>query len=238
MGQAKLKREAREAKLRPGPSPPLRMLRLPIDERGFIVPFFVQWFDDARRATPAGTGTPDFRVVNANVIRRVLREQRCWICGDVFHRHELPTSVVGPMCTVNRISAEPPSHRECARYAAQVCPFLTKPRMKRNPKGLPEERNVPGIMIERNPGVVAVWTSRQVLLDPATSLFHIGDPVAVEWWAEGREATREEVMASFTSGVAILRDVCDQELTHELRTEAYAALEDQLAQASLWLPAA
>jgi hypothetical protein len=33
--------------------------------------------------------------------------------------------VVGPMCGINRNSAEPPSHKECAQWSARNCPFLS-----------------------------------------------------------------------------------------------------------------
>lgn len=236
MGQSKLKRTALDAQRRQGPPPPPHLRHLPVDERGFIIPAFVQWFDAAKRATPTGTGTPDFRIVNVNFLRRVLKDQLCWICGNKFARGEHLVSVVGPMCTVNRTSSEPPSHRACARYAAEVCPFLTRPRMKRNEKELPEVGETPGIAIDRNPGVTALWTSRQVRCDLRTSLFDIGDPISVEWYCQGRPATRPEVMASFESGVEILRRLCELEQTPERRQDAYTHLAELLKAALQYLP--
>ena len=39
----------------------------------------------------------------------------------------------------------------------------------------------------------------------------IGEPTSVEWWAGGREATRDEVVASISSGLPILQRMAAQE---------------------------
>ena len=112
------------------------------------------------------------------------------------------------MCAVNRTSAEPPSHYDCAFYAAQACPFLTQPRMRRNEKDIPEDTREPaGIMLKRNPGVTLVWVTRHYKPFKAEGgvLFRLGDPGRVEFYAEGRKATRSEIMASIDSGMPILR---------------------------------
>jgi hypothetical protein len=111
------------------------------------------------------------------------------------------------MCTVNRVSAEPPSHLACAEYAARACPFLSKPNMRRNEVDMPEDhRNPAGVMITRNPGVTALWVTRnyKLMRDGDGVLFLIGEPEDVYWYAEGRTATRAEVMASISSGLPLL----------------------------------
>ena len=42
-------------------------------------------------------------------------------------------------------------------------------------------------------------------------LFSLGDPEKVEYFAEGRPATRAEILASMESGLPILRDIAAQE---------------------------
>jgi hypothetical protein len=125
------------------------------------------------------------------------------------------TFVAGPMCAINRTSAEPPSHLECARFAAKACPFLTKPRMRRNDKDLPEHKDAPGTMLSRNPGCCVIWTTQAPIVvkhqDRNGMLFDIGEPTSVEWWAEGRRATRDEVMASISSGLPILQKMAAEE---------------------------
>lgn len=117
------------------------------------------------------------------------------------------TYPIGPMCAVNRITSEPPSHRDCARYAAQACPFLRTPTMQRRERNLPTDKiNPPGTMIMRNPGVTALWTTQEweLLKQPGGVLFALGDPAEVEWFTRGRAATRAEVEASIDSGMPLL----------------------------------
>ncbi len=164
---------------------PPRVAKLPTDARGYPVPWFVAWID----------GAPDFRVVEQGRIGEAILDQRCWICGEKLGRYL--AFVIGPMCAVNRISSEPPSHRECAEFAARACPFLTMPKMKRNEKGLPEDYQAPaGVFIKRNPGVAALWISESyhLIKAPGGVLFEVGKPVEVLWFAEGRKATRAEIM--------------------------------------------
>ena len=178
------------------PPMPDRMKLLKRDERGFPVPWFVHWENDQ----------PDFRVIAPEKIAMAFRGGRCWICGGSMGVHRV--CVIGPMCVVNRVTSEPPSHRDCAEFAARACPFLTKPRMRRNEKDLPVERMTVGMPIPRNPGCVALYETRAVSPFKAGDgyLFRLGDPTRIDWWAEGRQATREEVLASIDSGYPILLD--------------------------------
>lgn len=93
---------------------PPRIAKLPTDERGYPVPYFVEWID----------GKPDFRVMSSKNLARAVKYRRCWICGEELGRFLCFT--IGPMCGVNRISSEPPSHYDCARFAVSACPFLTR----------------------------------------------------------------------------------------------------------------
>lgn len=196
--------------------PPLpdRMKALPVDKRGFPVPFFVAWLDEAGNETMAGSshGRPDFRIVGIGKVEDCVRRERCWLCGQRLGAYK--AFVVGPMCAVNRVSSEPPSHRECAEFAAKACPFLTQPRMRRNEKDVLDKTCEPGgIMIRRNPGVALVWVTREFRPFRAGRglLFRIGPHDNVHWYAEGREATRDEVMASIDSGLPILRQEAERD---------------------------
>jgi len=172
------------------------------DKHDRPIPWFVHRAED---------GTPDFRVIRRNGREDALRFARCWVCGQPRGRHA--AFVVGPMCGVNRVSAEPPSHLHCAIYSALACPFLSRPDMTRRPRGLPElNDSTPGHAIERNPGVALVWSSRTWKLfdawDGSGTLIDLGEPSAVRWYARGREATRGEVLASVESGMPILGQAC------------------------------
>ncbi len=206
--------------------PPLpdRMRHLPVESRGYPVPHFIAFID----------GEPDFRVMDGEKLRDCVRFKRCWLCGQALGRNV--SFVVGPMCAVNRTSAEPPSHRECAEFAVKACPFLSRPKAKRL-EGLPEGTTEgAGFMIRRNPGVALIWTTNarafSVFRAPGGVLFDIGEPESVSWYAEGRPATRAEVLASIDSGCPALEEMARQE-----GPEALALLANAKDRALLLLPA-
>jgi len=188
---------------------PKRIATRPKDSRGFPIPWFVEFID----------GEPDFRIADRVKLAIALRRDLCWICGEPMGRYL--TFPIGPMCTVNRISAEPPSHFECAEYAARVCPFLTQPRMKRNEKELPDNESPAGLMIKRNPGVVALWTTKSYKLLRVENgvLLQLGEPQLVLWYCQGRTATRKEVEESINSGLPALETIAraeGEDSLHEL----------------------
>ena len=201
--------------------------RLPRDKHGRPIPWFVHVDEN---------GAPDFRVIRRGGITDALRFELCWVCGR--HRGRHAAFVIGPMCAVNRVSAEPPAHLECALYSAQACPFLTTPAMRRRERGLDEMGVVDpaGEMIPRNPGVALVWSSRSwsTFPDPDGHLrLDIGDPTATSWWAHGRPATREEVLTSIESGLPLLQAACDRDRRPDL---ARAELERQILTARDLVP--
>lgn len=210
---------------------PDRIKRLPV-MRGYPVPFFVGHHPD--------TGERDFRIADSEKLRACIKGNLCWVCGEGLGTHK--SFVIGPMCGVTRTSSEPPSHHECAVYSAQFCPFLTKPNMKR--RGHEEikaitEATTPGEMIDRNPGVCAVWTTKDFKLfsdGRGGVLIRVGDPINVEWFAEGRIAKRAEVDASIASGIGILRDMCDSEPTPQGRALSHAELDVMQAKLEDHLP--
>lgn len=209
------------------PREPTAIRGLPRDRHGRPVPWFVHVDEH---------GAPDFRVIRRGGIGEAMRRGLCWVCGTLRGREA--AFVIGPMCAVNRISAEPPSHRECAKYSADACPFLSVPAMKRRERGLPEDRvDPPGVAIMRNPGVACVWFSRGVTVErvPRGVLFNIGEPSRVLWRAQGRAATRAEVLASIDSGYPLLQDACQRDRDPE---QSLAMLDGQREVAMRYLPAA
>jgi hypothetical protein len=50
---------------------PARMRDLPLDERGYPVPWFVAWVD----------GKPEFRAMDRHKFVTAIREKRCWVCA-------------------------------------------------------------------------------------------------------------------------------------------------------------
>lgn len=188
--------------LRPGMPPlPARMSQLRLDHRGYPVPYFVAWID----------GKPDFRVMDGAKLPGAVKNRRCWICGEPLGRYM--TFLIGPMCAINRTISEPPSHQECADFSARACPFLTLPKAARRETNIPGGTSeAAGDGLKRNPGVVLLWTTlsyRTFGDGRGGTLFRLGDPTGLAWIAEGRTATRAEVMESIESGLPSLRSLAE-----------------------------
>jgi hypothetical protein len=200
--------------------------------RDYPVPWFVGWLDDEGDPMPRTIGTPDFRVIFPNAINEAMTQALCWICGRPHNSKAIAYAfVIGPMCAVNRVSAEPPSHVACADWAARACPFLVRPHMERREGGMPEHGVVAGEMIKRNPGIALVWLTKTGSARPAPNggvLFNVGDPLQVRFYREGRLATREEVLESIKSGLPILEEMADEEgpeAREELNRQTEAAMQ-------------
>lgn len=207
------------------PPLPANIARLPVDERGYPIPWFVAFVD----------GKPEFRAADGKKFFDAVRLRLCWVCGQQIPATECLTFVLGPMCIVNRTTAEPPCHQECAEFSIRACPFLTKPHMTRRENDMPKTGEVAGHMIRRNPGASATWMTDHYRIfgdGRGGQLFRIGNPIAVKWWSEGRPATRAEVMASFESGLPILHDLAVKE-----SPAAVKELERMAADARALLPA-
>ena len=183
---------------------PPRIAVLPKDHRGFPIPWFVARLPD---------GSRDFRFAAPEKKGLAVRTKKCWVCGEMLGTYFC--FVIGPMCAVTRTTAEPPCHQDCATYSVKICPFLTKPRMRRNDKDMEDLKKIgaempPGIAIMRNPGVACLWTCRDYKTfkvagdNSGDFLIRIGEPGRIEWYAEGRPATRAEVLASIDSGFPLL----------------------------------
>jgi len=176
---------------------PARLKSLPVDERGYPVPWFVDWID----------GKPEFRAMSPEKWVRAVRFKRCWVCGDALGR--FLTFVAGPMCGINRTSAEPPSHYECGKWSARNCPFLNNPEaIRRIDEQVPVmNENTAGFSLGRNPGVTMLWTTKDYSVfddGKGKPLIFMGEPTMVEWYAEGQPATRTQVLASIDSGIPAL----------------------------------
>jgi hypothetical protein len=99
---------------------------------------------------------------------------------------------------------------------------------------MPEDsRPAAGIAIKRNPGVTLLWATRSYKPFKANGgvLFEVGPPQRVEFYAEGRTATHDEIMASIDSGMPILRGTAEQD-----GPEAVAELEQMCAKAMELVP--
>lgn len=222
-----------DLRIRPELPPlPERMRHLPVDDRGYPVPWFVVWQDDDGKPSTRGEGRPDFRLQMEGALAEAWNGKRCWLCGGRTGR--FVAFVIGPMCALNRVTGEPPSHRDCADYAAKACPFLTRPHARRRSI---EDLDVSqaGTPILRNPGVTAVWVTERrratIFRAQGGHLFDVGEPTAVGWYSHGRPATREECARSIAAGLPMLREELGD------APAAETILDDLLRRAQRWLPA-
>lgn len=185
---------------------PARMARRPVSNKGFPVPYFVTQRD--------AEGNYDFRAVAGETVVNCYNKKLCWLCGEPLGQYK--AFVIGPMCAFNRVSSEPPSHRECAEYAIKACPHLSHPNAKRNDAGLSEETKnsfIGGIGLSHNPGVSLLWITKTFRPIRARGiLFELGDPVELSFWKERRIATRAEIDHSiFEIGLPKVRAVAEAE---------------------------
>ncbi len=190
---------------KPAVQMPSQVRALPRDSKGRPIPWFAAELDG---------GVREFRIADANKRIRALRDQLCWVCGQNLPKKV--TFALGPMCAINRITAEPPVHHACAVYSAQACPFMVRPQMVRRTGGLeniPNLVDAPGVHIDRNPGGMLLWTCYKFKLIRPTFgvpgvLISVGDPVEVSWWTQGRAATGAEVTAMLEAGYQRLGEEC------------------------------
>lgn len=218
---------------------PASIAKLPVDERGYPIPFFVDYLPD---------GTPEFRAADPRKLIRCIKEALCWVCGEKLHRSRLGfrstiAFAIGPMCAVNKISAEPPSHPDCAEWSARNCPFLARPHAKRRTDETFNEMTAAdqrGHAILRNPGVTLVWPTDGFKLEPTPKgpLFKVNALTAKpSWWAMGRPATRDEIMHSIDTGLPLLLEAAEKEETPELRRLAVLQINKSLDAALKLVPA-
>jgi hypothetical protein len=221
------------------PSPPIRIAHLPKDHRGYPIPWFVAWLAEdldgklveVDRQRPGAKA--DFRILGRGKRELAVKKRLCWVCGEPLGVHQV--FPIGPMCSVNRTTMEPPCHRACAEYSATACPFLTVPARRRNEEGLDmKEHHVAGDMIARNPGAIALWESGYRIFEVHNGwLIRLGEPTRVDWWTKGRHATRAEVLGALDAGYPSL-----VEAAHRDGPEALEELERLRLKALDYLPRA
>lgn len=210
---------------------PRRLRHLPIS-RGYPVPWFVDWIN----------GEPEFRAMSMEKFRLAIKYGRCWVCGGLLGSYK--TFVAGPMCLINRTSAEPPSHHDCAEWSAQNCPFLTRPHAERREDDKINASGHGDTAILRNPGVTALVTTKKYSVFRAKGsaatgwLIDMGQFVRVEWFAEGRPATRAEVEHSIETGLPLLAELCEREEVPRRIDRARAQLQQDFTASKVWWPAA
>lgn len=211
------------------PERPKHMLGLPLDERGYPVPWFVATVN----------GKPDFRVVRTNAYMHAFKKHTCWLCGQPLG--VFMCCVIGPMCGVNRITSEPGCHMACAEYAVKACPHLTRPLAVRNERDMPAGGQVAGLGLPHNPGACMIWSTKKLQPFAVNNsqgvgkgvLFKLGEPAAISFWAKGRRATRQEIDEAVSKGLPLLRSYAEKD-----GPAAVAMFNNMLLEFAKLLPAA
>lgn len=172
-----------------------------VDHRGYPVPWFVTEKDSR--------GCWDFVNIRSERFAEARDKGVCWVSGEKLGKYV--SFVVGPMCVVNRVAGDPPVKKAVAEWSVRVCPFLANPKAHRG-KDVPEIINEQrGVMLTRNPGVSAIYTTKDYFYDNSNHIFHLGEAESITWWAEGYVASPGEIAEAITSGLPNLIEMAKKE---------------------------
>lgn len=95
---------------------PRRMRKLPREKRGYPVPFTTM--------LDPYTNVPDFRVLDVRRQLQCINQKLCAMCGDKLGKYI--AFIGGPRSRDGHCFFDPGMHRDCAEYAAKICPFISR----------------------------------------------------------------------------------------------------------------
>jgi hypothetical protein len=175
--------------MKPGLPIPTLMKRLPLDHRGYPIPFVVQRDDK---------GLPLFVANNSVAVWKCIKQRLCAICGTRLASRWWFVGGPGSAFHPNGMYFDSGMHGECMRYALQVCPYLATParsRINDNTLAKLETRISDALLVDRThdpkrpPLFVAVMCSGQSLEpnDMETPYLRPLRPYQdVEFWRDGQ----------------------------------------------------
>lgn len=70
------------------------------------------------------TGKADFRVLDMRRQILCIRNRQCGICGQLLGK--FVAFIGGPQSGESHVFTDPGMHRQCAEFAASVCPFISR----------------------------------------------------------------------------------------------------------------
>lgn len=173
------------------PIPP-RMRNLPLDKRGYPIPY-----------TVLVEGGDVFFTINREDLRmKCLREDRCPICGTKLFRGRWFVGGPGSGLLPNGSYRDPPMHDECAHYALKVCPWLVVTEYDKRISHLFEPQTVatvdPTVIPDKPPLFVALMAVSQDIISvmtPEGAQIHIrpkGTFRKREYWRGGEQLSQAE----------------------------------------------
>jgi hypothetical protein len=173
----------------------------------YIVPYFVSWYHKGKKVNEDVPGAiPAFPIIDMSRASLCRRQNLCWVCGNKMGSFK--TFVIGPVAALARQSAEPASHRDCALYAAQVCPFMVKgyDMLSERHATLLKQRDSTSVhpdITGTNPHLAVLWTTKSFTAFPidvprGIYIYDLGEAVGVRFFHHGREATYDQCMTVIT----------------------------------------
>lgn len=185
---------------------PDRMRHLPVDKRGYPIPWGVL-IDDG--------GLPHFAINVEERRHEMVKRDLCSICGSKLFRGRW--FVGGTLSAFHEHGAfiDPPMHSECSHFALQTCPYLAAPRYTKE-IGLEKIKNrkPANIMLIDNtliPGrptediFVALMATRQDVFDNLNTKPKHPYSV-VEFWRHGSRISDAEGYAATERAIAEFRE--------------------------------
>lgn len=173
---------------------PTRIAKLPLDNRGFPIPWNVQRDID---------GNPMFTVNDQVKHVLALTGDLCPLCGEA--NQQIRWFVGGPMSAFDPNGAyfDLPGHKSCIEYALQVCPYLTAKNYTHridviDPDKIPEDTIalVDFTQIPGRPEVFVMVASAGTLIishNPMTIYVKPKEPIlGYRYWRKGVRLTKKE----------------------------------------------
>jgi len=138
---------------------PKLMEHLPIDDRGYPVPYFV----------PMVNGKPDFRFQDSRK-KKICREWlKCSVCGNRLFAKSF-WFITGPMGFHNATVSDEPMYEQCARYSLAVCPHLVFHKAERRTDDMP---HAPSQLTEKPEHIFLIKADKIWYLDSVHTRFRI-----------------------------------------------------------------
>jgi hypothetical protein len=130
--------------------------------RGLPVPFTQAIFD----------GMPDFRTADPEKVAQCVQDKLCAICGRRLG--EKSYFICGALSKVSRLFTDPPMHKQCAEFAAQMCPFISGKKSEYSHRPVnPNAGKVHEMVATVRPPTMyipTVWTKKTRLVRTADSV--------------------------------------------------------------------
>lgn len=130
---------------------PAIMRELPIDERGYPIPYFV----------PIVNGKADFRYQDAKKKDACMKYGKCSICGKKLFKDSY-WFISGPMGLQNRVASDAPMHEDCARFSLMACPHILLQKADRRSEDI---THVQAISRNKPPYIYLIKADKYKLID-------------------------------------------------------------------------